>query len=85
MTFAASANSVIYTGAESVFVDSGADGNIDPALMMKAIDTFASRTTHFLWAIRFGRVLIKQLEINFSTNASMRRSYLSTIGRGSAG
>ena len=30
MTFAASANPVIYTGAAPVFVDSGVDGNVDP-------------------------------------------------------
>jgi dTDP-4-amino-4,6-dideoxygalactose transaminase len=39
MTFAASANPVVYTGAEPVFVDSRADGNVDPELMMEAIDT----------------------------------------------
>ena len=39
MTFAASANPVVYTGAEPVFVDSCADGNIDPVLLMEAIDT----------------------------------------------
>jgi len=31
MTFAASANPVVYTGAEPVFIDSGADGNLDPS------------------------------------------------------
>ncbi|XXT21139.1 DegT/DnrJ/EryC1/StrS family aminotransferase [Sorangium sp. So ce429] len=39
MTFVASANAVVYTGAEPVFVDSGEDGNVDPGLMLEAIDT----------------------------------------------
>ena len=40
MTFAASANAVVYTGATPVFVDSlASDGNVDPDLLMKAVDT----------------------------------------------
>ncbi len=40
MTFAASANAVCYTGAAPVFVDSQtADGNVDPALLINAVDT----------------------------------------------
>lgn len=40
MTFAASANAVAYTGADPVFVDSQlADGNVDPALLLDAVDT----------------------------------------------
>ncbi|WP_130011446.1 DegT/DnrJ/EryC1/StrS family aminotransferase [Serinicoccus sediminis] len=39
MTFAASANAVVYTGAEPVFVDSRADdGNVDPHLLVDAVD-----------------------------------------------
>ncbi len=58
MTFAASANPVVYTGAEPVFVDSGADGNIDPALMMEAIDTLQGEGTRVVAAMSvdlFGR------------------------------
>ena len=40
MTFAASANAVVYTGAQPVFVDSQAvDGNVDPQLLIDAVDT----------------------------------------------
>jgi len=45
MTFAASANAVMYTGAEPVFVDSGADGNVDPALLLEAVDTLRREGT----------------------------------------
>lgn len=38
LTFAASANAVLYTGATPVFVDSGADGQINPALALEAVD-----------------------------------------------
>src|SRR5689334_14423550 len=38
LTFAATANAVVYTGAEPVFVDSEPDtGNIDPALAERAV------------------------------------------------
>jgi dTDP-4-amino-4,6-dideoxygalactose transaminase len=37
MTFAATANAITYTGATPVFVDSDESGNIDPALLDKAI------------------------------------------------
>ena len=40
MTFAASANAVVYTGAEPVFVDADPrDGNVDPGLLLEAVDT----------------------------------------------
>lgn len=40
MTFAASANAVLYTGAEPVFVDSQiSDANVDVDLMLTAVDT----------------------------------------------
>ncbi len=40
MTFAATANAVLYTGAEPVFVDSQRqDGNVDPHLLIEAVDT----------------------------------------------
>ena len=37
MTFAATANAITYTGATPAFVDSDESGNIDPALLDKAI------------------------------------------------
>ena len=58
MTFAASANPVVYTGAEPVFVDSRPDGNADPELMMKAIDTLRTEGTRVVAAMSvdlFGR------------------------------
>jgi dTDP-4-amino-4,6-dideoxygalactose transaminase len=58
MTFAASANPVVYTGAEPVFVDSRPDGNADPELMMKAIDTLRAAGTRVVAAMSvdlFGR------------------------------
>lgn len=40
MTFAASANAVLYTGAEPVFVDSNRlDANVDPASLLDAVRT----------------------------------------------
>lgn len=46
MTFAASANAVVYTGAEPVFVDSLlSDGNLDPGLLLEALDTLRSEGT----------------------------------------
>jgi len=40
MTFAASANAAVYTGADVVFVDSDrTDGNVDPELLIHAVDT----------------------------------------------
>ncbi|QGN32789.1 DegT/DnrJ/EryC1/StrS aminotransferase family protein [Microlunatus sp. Gsoil 973] len=40
MTFAATANAVLYTGAEPVFVDSSAgDANVDVDLLVSAVDT----------------------------------------------
>jgi dTDP-4-amino-4,6-dideoxygalactose transaminase len=39
MTFAASANAVVYTGAEPVFVDADPrDGNVDTGLLLDAVD-----------------------------------------------
>jgi len=58
MTFAASANPVVYTGAEPVFVDSRADGNIDPELLMEAIDTLRAEGIRVVAAMSvdlFGR------------------------------
>jgi dTDP-4-amino-4,6-dideoxygalactose transaminase len=58
MTFAASANPVVYSGAEPVFVDSRADGNVDPELMMEAIDTLQAEGTRVVAAMSvdlFGR------------------------------
>ena len=42
MTFAASANAVAYTGAEPVFVDSGADANIDIDLLVGTVEALMS-------------------------------------------
>ena len=39
MTFAASANAVAYTGAEPVFVDCDADGNVDVDLLVETVRT----------------------------------------------
>ena len=58
MTFAASANPVAYTGAEPVFVDSLADGNVDPERLMTAIDTLQAEGTRVAAAMSvdlFGR------------------------------
>ena len=58
MTFAASANPVVYTGAEPVFVDSRADGNVDPELLMTAVDTLQGEGTQVVAAMSvdlFGR------------------------------
>jgi dTDP-4-amino-4,6-dideoxygalactose transaminase len=58
MTFAASVNPVIYTGAEPVFVDSRADGNVDPDLLLQAIDTLQAEGTRVVAAMSvdfFGR------------------------------
>jgi dTDP-4-amino-4,6-dideoxygalactose transaminase len=37
MTFAATANAIVYTGASPVFVDSDESGNLDPDLLAKAL------------------------------------------------
>ena len=58
MTFAASANPVVYTGAEPVYVDSRADGNVDPKLLLEAIDTLQAEGTRVVAAMSvdlFGR------------------------------
>jgi dTDP-4-amino-4,6-dideoxygalactose transaminase len=58
MTFAASANPVVYAGAEPVFVDSRADGNVDPDLLLQAIDTLQAEDTRVVAAMSvdlFGR------------------------------
>jgi dTDP-4-amino-4,6-dideoxygalactose transaminase len=58
MTFAASANPVVYAGAEPVFIDSRADGNVDPELMMTTIDTLQAEGTRVVAAMSvdlFGR------------------------------
>lgn len=39
MTFAASANAVVYTGADPVFVDSGDDANVDVELLLETVRT----------------------------------------------
>lgn len=41
MTFAATANAIIYCGAEPVFVDCCTDGNMDPVLLREALATTA--------------------------------------------
>ena len=52
MTFAASANAIVYTGAEPVFVDSqDSDGNISPELLFEAIDTLHAEGTEVVAAM----------------------------------
>lgn len=51
VTFASSANLGVYAGAEPVFVDSRADGNLDPAFLVKALDTLQTEGTGVVAAI----------------------------------
>ncbi len=44
-TFAATANAIVYTGAEPVFVDCAADGNIDADLLADALADLAAAGT----------------------------------------
>lgn len=47
MTFAASANAIVYTGATPVFVDSLLqDGNIDPEVLFQALDELEATGQH---------------------------------------
>jgi len=49
---------VVYTGAEPVFVDSRDDGNVDPGLLMEAVDTLRAEGTTVVAAMSvdlFGR------------------------------
>lgn len=39
MTFAATTNAIAYTGATPIFVDCLTDGNVDPDLLLAAVDT----------------------------------------------
>ena len=59
MTFAASAMPVVYTGAEPVFVDARrADGNVDPQLLLEAVDVLQAEGTRVVAAMTvdlFGR------------------------------
>ena len=58
MTFSASANAVVYTGADPVFVDSRDDANVDPELLFDAIDTVRAEGTDVVAAMTvdlFGR------------------------------
>ena len=58
MTFSASANAVVYTGAAPVFVDSHDDANVDPELLFDAIDTVRAEGTDVVAAMTvdlFGR------------------------------
>lgn len=61
MTFAATANAVVYTGAEPVFVDSVADdGNVDPELMLSAVRTLQAEGETVVAAVPvdlFGRAV----------------------------
>lgn len=61
MTFAATANAVVYTGAEPVFVDSqDSDGNVDATLMLEAVATVQSEGGDVVAAIPvdlFGRAV----------------------------
>lgn len=42
MTFAATANAVVYTGAEPFFVDCDESGNMDPDLLVEALNVLAA-------------------------------------------
>lgn len=59
MTFAATANAVVYTGARPVFIDSQeSDGNVDVDLMVATIDSLRAQGRHVAAAISvdlFGR------------------------------
>ena len=61
MTFAATANAVVYTGAEPVFVDSQtSDGNVDASLMLEAVRTLQGEGEDVVAAIPvdlFGRAV----------------------------
>lgn len=47
LTFAATVNAIVYTGAEPVFVDSElSDGNVSAGLMLEAIDTLRAEGKH---------------------------------------
>lgn len=60
MTFAASANAVLYTGAEPIFVDSReSDANVDPGLFLEAVRTLQAEGTRVAAAMAvdlYGRV-----------------------------
>lgn len=45
MTFAATANAILYTGAEPVFVDADETGNMSPDLLEEALKTLATEGT----------------------------------------
>ncbi|MBK8448470.1 MAG: aminotransferase class I/II-fold pyridoxal phosphate-dependent enzyme [Micropruina sp.] len=45
MTFAATANAIVYTGAEPYFVDSDSSGNMNPDLLVEALDDLAAQGT----------------------------------------
>lgn len=45
MTFAATANAIVYTGAEPVFVDSDETGNMNPELLAEALAQLAKEGT----------------------------------------
>ncbi|WP_068255409.1 DegT/DnrJ/EryC1/StrS family aminotransferase [Janibacter corallicola] len=59
MTFGATANAVVYTGADPVFVDARTeDGNVDPDLMLESVRTLQAEGEHVVAAIPvdlFGR------------------------------
>ncbi len=59
MTFAASANAIVYTGATPVFIDSdNADGNVDAHLLLDAVDTLRAEGAEVAAAVivdLFGR------------------------------
>lgn len=58
MTFAASAMPVVYSGAEPVFVDAVADGNVSPDILLDAVDSLQADGTQVVAAMTvdlFGR------------------------------
>lgn len=59
MTFAATANAIVYTGAEPVFVDCDETGNMDPDLLEEAFETLeaeGSRVKAVVPVDLFGKV-----------------------------
>lgn len=45
LTFAATANAIMYTGAEPVFIDADETGNMNPALLAEALETLRREGT----------------------------------------
>jgi dTDP-4-amino-4,6-dideoxygalactose transaminase len=57
MTFAATANAIAYTGAEPVFVDADESGNMNPDLLVQALDEYGDRVTAVVPVDLLGKVV----------------------------